>query len=474
MSMKGKKISQAMEDLKSPIGMGLNSVMPNQMNLNTSANYTTITAESPNASLMQSILPSADNADSTALQDISAQDIIEDDAEEEEQPSLIGRVTEKLEKKDPSAERRKVAFDSAPRSAVKWRGLGLSETARESRQVNIMRAADKTEAKAVQAQKTAMRPGMGHRGLSATMKGKMGSLMVTVIEAKGLPKVDEADGVESFVYCRLFATGQTTKPQFEAESQTIRGEDVLAKTLKIQWLAEFGMEVHSEQAMLEVEVMVADIQGHHDTIGRLRLPVTVLIAEEKLDNWYMLKRINGGLTSATVHIAATYTALVEDPKEKRKRRQQELAAASEEATLIQELPEWISVWDVRAVKEWETAIKEARKQVEELLDEETYEAFQKASKVVKAFALQGEENSELVRERLEELRTEAEKQKTAKKRLQELLSGTQTSAVWLIRALREALTAAEEASMTMENEEVLEAFKMLSLLEKHQQAILMH
>lgn len=34
--------------------------------------------------------------------------------------------------------------------------------------------------------------------------------------------------------------------------------------------------------------------------------------------------------------------------------------------------------------------------------------------------------------------------------------------------------AAEEASMTMENEEVLEAFKMLSLLEKHQQAILMH
>lgn len=33
------------------------------------------------------------------------------------------------------------------------------------------------------------------------------------------------------------------------------------------------MEVHSEQAMLEVEVMVADIQGHHDTIGRLRLPV---------------------------------------------------------------------------------------------------------------------------------------------------------------------------------------------------------
>eukprot|EP00288_Rhodomonas_lens_P020352 CAMPEP_0177691128 /NCGR_PEP_ID=MMETSP0484_2-20121128/1135_1 /TAXON_ID=354590 /ORGANISM="Rhodomonas lens, Strain RHODO" /LENGTH=468 /DNA_ID=CAMNT_0019201719 /DNA_START=168 /DNA_END=1575 /DNA_ORIENTATION=+ len=468
MSMKGKKISQAMEDLKSPIGMGLNSVMPNQMNLNTSANYTTITAESPNASLMQSILPSADNADSTALQDISAQDIIEDDAEEEEQPSLIGRVTEKLEKKDPSAERRKVAFDSAPRSAVKGEAW-VSETARESRQVNIMRAADKTEAKAVQAQKTAMRPGMGHRGLSATMKGKMGSLMVTVIEAKGLPKVDV-----SFVYCRLFATGQTTKPQFEAESQTIRGEDVLAKTLKIQWLAEFGMEVHSEQAMLEVEVMVADIQGHHDTIGRLRLPVTVLIAEEKLDNWYMLKRINGGLTSATVHIAATYTALVEDPKEKRKRRQQELAAASEEATLIQELPEWISVWDVRAVKEWETAIKEARKQVEELLDEETYEALQKASKVVKAFALQGEENSELVRERLEELRTEAEKQKTAKKRLQELLSGTQTSAVWLIRALREALTAAEEASMTMENEEVLEAFKMLSLLEKHQQAILMH
>eukprot|EP00961_Rhodomonas_salina_P267354 3612537-Rhodomonas_salina.1 len=229
MSMKGKKISQAMEDLKSPIGMGLNSVMPNQMNLNTSANYTTITAESPNASLMQSILPSADNADSTALQDISAQDIIEDDAEasEEEQPSLIGRVTEKLEKKDPSAERRKVAFDSAPRSAVKWRELRPEtcvlavdtcggpgqhhEGSRQDRSQGCPGTEDCYGRTSYDGLQCSVSLASGpvfcddphgllqtdnppHTDASSASETRP-VLQVTVIEAKGLPKVDEADGV---------------------------------------------------------------------------------------------------------------------------------------------------------------------------------------------------------------------------------------------------------------------------------------
>ena len=231
-----------------------------------------------------------------------------DDHHEDHQANANGH--KKHLKHDPSRERRKVAFDIEPRSYQQWKGLGLHDPAEEGNTVQMKRASEVSEDTMAATKKAAVMQGI-------VTISRIGAVHLGVVEAKGLPKVDEHGGTKAFVMTRLLASEHTTKPDFEQETPRVYEKDSMARTLKIKWYTEFEISIKTIDAWLECEVFIELSSSEVSSVGRLRMPVESIAAlnGDTLDNWYLLKGADGTSRSAAIHVTARYEEQVNDPKE---------------------------------------------------------------------------------------------------------------------------------------------------------------
>lgn len=231
-----------------------------------------------------------------------------DDNDEDPQAHVHGH--KKLSKYDPSRERRKVAFDIEPRSYQRWKGLGLHDPVEEGNTVQMKRASEVSEETKAATKKAAVMQGI-------VTISRIGAVHLGVVEAKGLPKIDEHGGTKAFVMTRLLATEHTTKPDFEQETPRVYERDSMARTLKIKWYSELEISIKSKEAWLECEVFIELSSSEISSVGRLRMPVdsVATMNGETLDNWYLLKGADGASRSAAIHITARYEEQMNDPKE---------------------------------------------------------------------------------------------------------------------------------------------------------------
>jgi hypothetical protein len=231
-----------------------------------------------------------------------------DDHDEDQQANANGH--KKHLKHDPSRERRKVAFDIEPRSYQRWKGLGLHDPVEESNTVQMKRASEVSEDTKAATKNAAVMQGI-------VTISRIGAVHLGVVEAKGLPKVDEHGGTKAFAMTRMLASENTTKPDFEQETPRVYEKDSMARSLKIKWYTEFEISIKTKDAWLECEVFIELSSSEVSSVGRLRMPVESIAAlnGDTLDNWYLLKGADGTSRSAAVHVTARYEEQVNDPKE---------------------------------------------------------------------------------------------------------------------------------------------------------------
>jgi len=276
-----------------------------------------------------------------ALQDGAAQ--VEDDDvppppppevdENDEEHDAHASGQKKNLKHDPSRERRRVAFDIAPRGYQRWKGLGLHDPVEESNTIQMRRAAEVSENTKKATKKAAVMQGI-------VTINRIGAVHLSVVEAKGLPKIDEQEGCKAFVMTRMLATEFTTKPDFEEETPHVYDKAPMARTVKIKWYTELEISIKSKDSWLECEVFVELGSAEVSSLGRWRMPVEDIAALNggTLDNWYLLKGNDGSARSAAIHVTARYEEQANDPKELALMARQEREALLAEVILDGAIP----------------------------------------------------------------------------------------------------------------------------------------
>ncbi len=356
-------------------------------------------------------------------------------------------------KHDPSRERRRVAFDVDPRSFQRWKGLGLYDTEAENKTVQLQRASDLSEATKTTAKKEASMQNAG-------TVSRLGAVHVNVIEAKGLVKTDEFGGSYAFVSVRLFPTEHTSKPDFQEDTPIVYEKDALSKSLKVRWNAQFEISVLNTQSWLECEVLIQE-NNQPSGAGRLKLAVQDWQKAPGVttDSWYQLKRADGSLCSAAIHITTRYEQQENDPKQlllqARAQREAQQAAAEPE------IPDWISAWDVRCVRKFSQEIVEARKKINAALDEDTLEALRAGGQLVTEYALMHEANSRDLLDRLKTIEDEVASQTAVRRKISALLMEPRTRIMYLRSAIQSLLSEAHMCGLTDTCQEVKDGLELL-------------
>ena len=377
------------------------------------------------------------------------------DDEDEEDTHNHQQGAGRTQKHDPSRERRRVAFDLEPRSFERWKGLGLFDTVEESNTVQMRRAAEVSAETKVEVKKEAVMRGV------ATIN-RLGALHLNVMEAKGIPKHNDDGSSTVFVTVRLFSSEFTTKPDYEHETPKVYEKDTMVRSLKVKWFADFAIDVRHRDAWLECEICIDEGSRGFFGIGSHRMRVQEIEDEkgEAVENWYSLKRKDGSAASAAIHISARYEKEDNDPKTLAIKNRAEREALMADA--MPDIPDWISAWDVRCVRQFQESIAVARKAVVDALDADTLASLRKGKTLVDEFSLNDEANSKELVARLKELEEEEAAQNVMRKKIRELLLEPRTRVFFLQSSMQKLLLEASALKLTNTCEEVVQGLELLS------------
>jgi hypothetical protein len=157
-----------------------------------------------------------------------------------------------------------------------------------------------------------------------------------------------------------------------------------------QFGEEFHLEIHDALALVEVELESVDNAGSKHALGMIKAVIPDIPLEES-DQWWMLRLKDGAPKTTQLNVSMFFEKFVEDATQRRLRLRSMREAKIKDAAA--DAPGWISAWDVRAVKNYEDEVMEARKIVMIALADGGLPKVAAAARRIKELSMQHEEKS---------------------------------------------------------------------------------